>query len=40
LLNTELLLFAVEEIMNIILSAGKIGHCCQGEMICEEAMIE
>jgi hypothetical protein len=40
LLNAELLLFAVEEIMNIILSAGKIGHCCQGEMICEEAMIE
>jgi hypothetical protein len=40
LLNAELPLFAVEEIMNIILSAGKIGHCCQGEMICEEAMIE
>jgi hypothetical protein len=28
LFNAELLLFAAEEIMNIILSVGKSWHCC------------
>jgi hypothetical protein len=39
LFNSELLLFAGKEIMNILLSAGKIWHCCRGGMICVEAMI-
>jgi hypothetical protein len=38
--DAELPLFAVEEIMNILLSAGKSWHCCQGGSICVEAMID
>jgi hypothetical protein len=33
-------LFAVEEIMNILLSAGKSWHCCQGGTSCVEPMID
>jgi hypothetical protein len=40
LFDAELPLFAVEEIRNIILSVGKIWHCCRGRMICVEAMRE
>jgi hypothetical protein len=40
LFDAELPLFAVKEIMNILLSAGKSWHCCWGGMICVGAMID